>query len=106
MVIYLTNPKLYCERSRLVFSDDDHMTIRGGIQKKKLVFFGVYPKGGGVSPNPKFPNQKMIEIFLDFFAERGGGLTQSKISVIRNCLFFFGNGGGSFPIQNFLIRKN
>ena len=24
----------------------------------------------------------------------GGGLTRSKISVIRNCLFFFGSGGG------------
>ena len=23
--------------------------LRGGIQKKKLVFFGVYPKGGGGS---------------------------------------------------------
>ena len=74
--------------------------------KKNWFFSEFIRKGGGISPNPKFPNQKKIEIFLDFFAERGGGLTQSKISVIRNCLFFFGNGGGSFPIQNFLIRKN
>ena len=62
--------------------------------KKNWFFSEFFRKGGGVSPNPKFPNQKKIEIFLDFFAERGGGLTQSKISVIRNCLFFFGNGGG------------
>ena len=47
----------------------------------------------------------MIEIFLDFFAERGGGLTQSKISVIRNCLFFFGNGGGVFPNPKFPYQK-
>ena len=101
----------------------------GEASKKKNWFFSEFiRKGGrGVSPNPKFPNQKMIEIFLDFFAERGGGLTQSKISVIRNCLFFFWKwrgglsqskislsekaeifvgffcqkGGGSHPIQNF-----
>ena len=81
--------------------------LKGRHHLKKTGFFrSLSERGGGISPNPKFPNQKMIEIFLDFFAERGGGLTQSKISVIRNCLFFFGNGGGSFPIQNFLIRKN
>ena len=46
--------------------------LRGGIQKKNCFFSEFIRKGGGVSPNPKFPNQKMIEIFLDFFAERGG----------------------------------
>ena len=83
-----------------------NVRTKGRHPKKTGFFRSLSERVGGVSPNPKFPNQKMIEIFLDFFAERGGGLTQSKISVIRNCLFFFGNGGGSFPIQNFLIRKN
>ena len=48
----------------------------------------------------------MIEIFLDFFAERGGGLTQSKISVIRNCLFFLEMGGGLSQSKISLLEKN
>ena len=73
--------------------------------KKNWFFSEKIRKGGGISPNPKFPNQKMIEIFLDFFAERGGGLTQSKISVIRNCLFFFWKWGGVFPNPKFPYQK-
>ena len=80
------------------------VAFRGGI-KKKLFFFGVYPKGGGGLAESKISLSENDRNFLDFFAERGGVLTQSKISVIRNCLFFLEMGGGSFTIQNFLIRK-
>ena len=49
--------------------------LRGGINKKKLFFFQKNSKrGGGVSPNPKFPYQKKLRFFL----EKGGGLTYSK----------------------------
>ena len=49
---------------------------KGRHHLKKTGFFrSLSERGGGISPNPKFPNQKMIEIFLDFFAERGEGVS-------------------------------
>ena len=51
--------------------------------------------GGGVFPNPKFPYQKKLRFLLDFFCQKGGGLTYSKrVFIIKywflssNALFF------------------
>ena len=80
--------------------------LRGGIQKKKLVFFGVYPKGGGGSRRiQNFLIRKWLKFFWIFLPKGGGGLTQSKISVIRNCLFFFWKWGGVFPNPKFPYQK-
>ena len=50
---------------------------------------------GGVFPNPKFPYQKKLSFLLDFFCQKGGGLTYSKrVFIIKywflssNTLFF------------------
>ena len=105
---------------------------KGKHQKNKLFFFSekLRKGGGGVWPNPKFPYQKKLRFFGNFFFQKGGGaplfqkgvimktgdfwIFSSKGGVSPNPKFqlsetvcFFGNGGGgSFPIQNFLIRKN
>jgi len=54
-------------------------TIRGGIKKKKLFFFGKTPKGGrGGLAESEISLSEKTEIFLDFFLQKGGGLTYSK----------------------------
>ena len=46
---------------------------KGRHQKKTQVFFGVSPKGGeGGLAESKISLAEKTEIFLDFFAERGG----------------------------------
>ena len=87
-------------------------------------------RGGGASPNPKFPNQRKIEIFLNFlpkgggshpiqnfsnqklsifFLEMGRGLSQSKISLSEKTEFFVGfflpKGGGSHLFQEGFYHK-
>ena len=49
-----------------------NITIRGGI-KKNCFFSEKLRKGGrGVSPNPKFPYQKKLRFFWNFFYKGGG----------------------------------
>ena len=113
---------------------DMRRSIRGGI--KKNFFFQENPRrgGGGVSPNPKFPYQKILRFFWIFFFKRGGGshLFQKGVIIkewgfwnifvkrggfhpihrdfIKKKLRIFRNflpkGGGSRQFRNFLIRKN
>ena len=97
--------------------------------KKNWFFSEKIQKGGaGVSPNPKFPNQKKTEIFLPkgggshpiqnfsnqklsifFFGNWGGGLSQSKISLSEKTEFFVGfflpKGGGSHLFPKGFIKK-
>ena len=70
----------------------DHL---GEASKKKTGFFrSLSERGGGSRRIQNFLIRKWLKFFWIFLPKGGGGLTQSKISVIRNCLFFFGNGGG------------
>ena len=49
--------------------------LRGAIKRKKLGFFEHCPKGGeGGLVESKISLTEKTEIFLDFFAERGGGV--------------------------------
>ena len=52
-------------------------TVRGGIKKNCFFSEKLRKGGGGVSPNPKFPYQKKLRFFWNFFS-KGGGLTYSK----------------------------
>ena len=45
---------------------------KGRHQKKKLVFFGKTPKGGGLAES-KISLSEKTEIFLEFFFQKGGG---------------------------------
>ena len=46
--------EMFYEAKNIPFPPDT--LFRGAIKRKKLVFFGHLPKGGGgVSSNPKFP---------------------------------------------------
>ena len=104
--------------------------LRGGIKKKNCFFSEKLRKGGrGVSPNPKFPYQKKLRFFWNFFYKGGGSHLFQKGVIIKNWVFwaifakkgghidfikkklrifriFSPNGGGSGQFQNFLIRKN
>ena len=54
-------------------------THLGEASKKKLVFFRKTPKGGeGGLAESKISLSEKTEIFLEFFLQRGGGLTYSK----------------------------
>ena len=96
------------------------MNKLGEASFKKNCFFSekIQKGGGGVSPNPKFLLTEKNSEFFGFFCQKGGGLTQSKISVSRKMRFlgifcqkegilsektqnFLELGGGSPPIQNF-----
>ena len=57
------SPNPYWEEVKYYFAD----FVRKGGHKKNCFFFRKTLKGGGVSPNPKFPYQKKTEIVLDFF---------------------------------------
>ena len=54
--------------------------LRGGIKKKNCFFFQKKtPKGGeGGLAESKISLSEKTEIFLEFFLQRGGGLTYSK----------------------------
>ena len=53
--------------------------LRGGIKKKNCFFFRKTPKGGeGGLAESKISLSEKTEIFLEFFLQRGGGLTYSK----------------------------
>ena len=43
----------------------------GEASKKKQVFFGVFPKGGGGLAESKISLAEKTEIFLDFFWQNG-----------------------------------
>ena len=49
-------------------------------------FFRKTPKGGGegVSPNPKFSNQKKMKFFWNFFLKGGGSHLFQKGVIIKN----------------------
>ena len=52
--------------------------LRGGI-KKTVFFFGKTPKRGGEDlAESKISLSEKTEIFLEFFFQKGGGLTYSK----------------------------
>ena len=57
-----------------------------GRHKKKLFFFSEkLRKGGrGVSPNPKFPYQKKMRFFWNFFLKGGGSHLFQKGVIIKN----------------------
>ena len=57
-----------------------------GRHKKKTVFFSEkLRKGGrGVSPNPKFPYQKILRFFWIFFSKGGGSHLFQKGVIIKN----------------------
>ena len=70
---------LFFSKARNLLAD-----LLGEAPFKKTVFFRRKSEsGGGVSPNPKFPNQKKIEIFLDFFAEGWGSHLFQKGFIIK-----------------------
>ena len=52
-----------------------------GFSRKNWDFFGYFAqKGGGLTQSKRILAEK-TEIFSDFFAKKGGGLAQSKISL-------------------------
>ena len=53
------------------------MCVLGEASKKKPGFFWSFFERGGLAES-KISLAEKTQIFLDFFAERGGGLTQSK----------------------------
>ena len=59
-----------------------------GRHKKKQVFFGVSPKGGGGLAESKISLTEKTEIFLDFFAERGGVSPNPKGFYQKNEIFW------------------
>ena len=94
--------------------------VRGEI--KKTVFFMFSRKGGGDLVESKISLTEKTEIFLDFFAERGGGSHPIQKGFSRKLgkiskkshffwifcrklgffwTFFRNGGGGSGSIQNF-----
>merc|ERR1719341_1634718 len=84
------------------------MTFRGGI--KNCFFWKNSERGGGVSPNPKFNNQKKFRCFFDFFFKRGGVSPIPKGCYHKKKkLWIFGyfrQKGGSHPIyRDFIIKK-
>ena len=69
-----------------LLGDSVRMYVRGGINKKKTVFFSEkLRKGGrGVSPNPKFSYQKKLRFFWNFFLKGGGSHLFQKGVIIKN----------------------
>ena len=57
--------------------------LRGGIKNMKLFFFSLSERGGGVSPNPKFPYQKKLSFFWNFFYKGGGSHLFQKGVIIK-----------------------
>ena len=53
-------------------------------------FFRKTPKGGGegVSPNPKFSNQKKMKFFWNFFLKGGGSHLFQKGVIIKEWRFW------------------
>ena len=51
-----------------------------GFSRKKCDFLDNLPKRGGLTQSKRILSEK-TENFSEFFAERGGGLAQSKISL-------------------------
>ena len=47
--------------------------LRRAIIKK--LGYKIRKGGRGVSPNPKFPYQKKMRFLLDFFCQKGGGVS-------------------------------
>ena len=71
--------------------------LRGGIKKKNWFFSENLRKGGrGVSPNPKFPYQKKLRFFWNFFYKGGGSHLFQKGVIIKNWEFWaiFAKKGG------------
>ena len=56
---------------------------KGRHKRKLFFFFGKLRKGGGISPNPKFPYQKKLRYFWNFFFQKGGGSHLFQKGVIR-----------------------
>ena len=68
-----------------IYALNNKLNIRGAIKRKKLGFFEHCPKGGGGGlVDSKISLTEKTQIFLDFLAERGGGLTQSKRVLAEN----------------------
>ena len=92
------NHKLYKRPNEKIFLH--FPTLRGGIKKKKTVFFSEkLRKGGrGVSPNPKFPYQKKLRFFWNFFTKEGGSHLFQKDVIIKKLgiLGYFCQKGGSY----------
>ena len=56
----------------------------GEASKKKTVFFRKNSeRGGGISPNPKFPYQKKMRFFWIFFSKGGGSHLFQKSVIIK-----------------------
>ena len=103
--------------------------VRGGIKKKNWFFSEKLRKGGrGVSPNPKFPYQKKLRFFWNFFYKGGGvlpipkGCYHKKMGILgyfcqkggsyrfyqkktQNISDFFAKWGGVWPIPKFPYQK-
>ena len=76
----------------LLYKEHRFAVLRGGIKKKKQVFFGVSPKGGGGLAESKISLAEKTEIFLDFFWQKGGkggGVSPIPKGFYHKILIFF-----------------
>ena len=78
----LISTYIYGYKTELLSNGLGHIAIlgmiRGGIKKDCFFSEKLRKGGGGVSPNPKFPYQKKLRFFWNFFFGKGGGPTYSK----------------------------